>query len=398
MRGVRTGIGWRRLGVVAIALGLLATSACGGGSSSESVAGTFRAVKPSPPTPATTLSIASPGNGASEVLTSAALTFTTNAALSSVTLMGPDGKPVAGTLSGKSWLPGVQLKYSSTYKVTAKAGKATLNTSFSTMAKPSSITGADLYVTDGQMVGVGLPIVVEFTRNIPQAQRAAVERRLLVTSTPAVEGAWHWYSGGEVHYRPKNYWPVGTKISIRLAIGGFPMGNGHYGKRDRFANVTVGRSLISKVYNKDKTMYVYEAGKLIRKFPISLGASATPSSSGNLVAMQRASEMIFDSSTFGVPADAPGGYREKVYWDVRYTWGGEFVHAAPWSVGSQGYRNVSHGCVNAAPSNAEWFYNATLIGDPIQIYGTGTRVKPGDGWTDWELSWPKFVAGSALHA
>lgn len=400
MRVIRSSNGWRRLGVAVAVVGLLATAACDG-SSNGSVVGKFSPASqasPSTSAPATTLRLTSPANRATKVLTSTALAFATNGVLGAVTLTGPGGKSVAGNLAGdrKTWVPSVQLAYSSTYTVTATAGTTKLTSTFNTMAKPDSITGADLYVTNGQTVGVGLPVVVEFTRSIPQAQRAAVERRLFVTSTPAVEGSWHWFSGSEVHYRPKAYWPVGARISIRLAIGGLPMGNGHYGKRDRFATITVGRSLVSKVYNQGKTMFVYENGTLIRKFPISLGAASTPSSSGNLVTMQRASVLTFDSGTFGVPADSPGGYKEKVYWDVRYTWGGEFVHAAPWSVGSQGRRNVSHGCVNASPTNAEWFYNASLIGDPIQIIGTGARVKPGDGWTDWELSWPQYVAGSAL--
>jgi lipoprotein-anchoring transpeptidase ErfK/SrfK len=408
MRAFRPSIGgdagakrWQRLSVAALALALLA--ACS--NASEIPTGKFSPAghtAKSPSAAPTTLALKTPANKATKVLTSSVLTFATNGTLDTVTLTGPDGKPVAGNVASdkKSWVPARQLAYGTAYKVVAKAtqngNSATTTSTFTTMAKPSSITGADLYVSDGDTVGVGLPIVVEFTNSIPKGQRAAVEKRLFVTSTPAVEGSWHWFSASEVHYRPRAYWPSGTKVSVRLAIGGLPMGNGNYGKRDRFATFTVGRAVTSKVVNKEKTMYVYRDGKLIRKFPISLGKPSTPTSSGKMVAMEKAYEKTFDSGTFGLPSDSPGGYRQKVYYDVRFTWGGEFVHAAPWSVGSQGRTNVSHGCVNASPANASWFYEMTLKGDPIEVVGTETHVEKGNGWTDWELTWEQYKAGSAL--
>jgi len=56
-----------------------------------------------------------------------------------------------------------------------------------------------------------------------------------------------------------------------------------------------------------------------------------------------------------------------VNWAMRLTWGGEFVHAAPWSVGDQGVRNVSHGCVNMANGPSEWLFDTAHIGDPIIV-------------------------------
>ncbi|WP_051569842.1 L,D-transpeptidase [Cryptosporangium arvum] len=403
MRAVRTSRQHlvERVGVAALALGLLAACSSGQEVATGKFSPAANAVK-SPAAAPTTLALSKPANKATKVLTSSVLTFATNGTVDAVTLTGPDGKPVAGNVASdkKSWVPARQLAYSTTYKVTATASQkgqtATTTSTFSTMAKPGSITGADLYVNDGDTVGIGLPIVVEFTNSIPKAQRAAVERRLFVTSTPAVEGSWHWFGGSEIHYRPREYWPTGTKVSVRLGIGGLPMGNGNYGKRDRFATFTVGRAITSKVVNKDKTMYVYKDGKLIRKFPISLGKRSTPTSSGKMVAMEKAYEKTFDSGTFGLPADSPGGYRQKVYYDVRFTWGGEFVHAAPWSTGSQGNTNVSHGCVNASTANASWFYELTLKGDPIEVVGTETHVDKGNGWTDWEMTWEQYKAGSAI--
>jgi lipoprotein-anchoring transpeptidase ErfK/SrfK len=392
------------------ATSLLALTACNGAPSANAAddgkktSNSETKATPTPTAPPLTVAV-TPADKAAGVATSADVAVTTTGTVEQVTLTAANGKPVPGALAadGKTWRPGVQLGYSATYQVAVKTksgdDEKTVNSSFTTMAKPSTgnITGADLYFADGDTVGVAMPLVVEFTRTIPVAQRAAVERRLLVTSTPVAEGSWHWFSGSEVHYRPKVYWQVGTKISVRAAIGGLPLGNGKFGKRDRVANLTVGSSVISKVNNAAHNMTVYKDGVLLRTMPVSLGKRSSPTSSGSHVVMEKRPEAWFDSTTFGLDKDAPGGYRTKVFWDVRFTWGGEFTHAAPWSVGDQGKRNVSHGCVNLSPSNARWFYDLSKKGDVIEVIGTERKVKPGDGWTDWNMTWPQYVAGSALR-
>ncbi len=74
---------------------------------------------------------------------------------------------------------------------------------------------------------------------------------------------------------------------------------------------------------------------------------------------------------------------------------GDYIHSAPWSVGEQGYVNVSHGCVNVAPAQAAWYYDHSLIGDPITIVGSPLAGTWGDGWTIWFLPWRKLLGGSA---
>ena len=56
----------------------------------------------------------------------------------------------------------------------------------------------------------------------------------------------------------------------------------------------------------------------------------------------------------------PGYYKETVQLDARISNDGEFVHAAPWSDAQQGHSNVSHGCVNLSPANAQWFYDTSV--------------------------------------
>jgi len=129
---------------------------------------------------------------------------------------------------------------------------------------------------------------------------------------------------------------------------------------------------------------------------VSLGKPSTPSSYGNMVVMIKNEWEWFDTTTFGIPPDSPGGYRTKVFWPMRLTWGGEYIHAAPWSVDAQGRRNVSHGCVNMSTANAKWLWDLVHIGDPVVVKGTEHKLDWGNGWTDWDRPWEEYVKGSAL--
>ena len=61
------------------------------------------------------------------------------------------------------------------------------------------------------------------------------------------------------------------------------------------------------------------------------------------------------------------------------------MHSAPWSVGDQGKRNVSHGCVNLSAPNAQWFYDNFGSGDPVVVKNSvGTYNQP-DGAQDWQV-------------
>jgi len=55
---------------------------------------------------------------------------------------------------------------------------------------------------------------------------------------------------------------------------------------------------------------------------------------------------------------------------------GDYYHDAYWSVGEQGFENVSHGCVNLAPDDAETYYNLAVPGDPSRSWAA-PRAAPG---------------------
>jgi lipoprotein-anchoring transpeptidase ErfK/SrfK len=354
---------------------------------------------------AATVDVKSPKDGASDAPASTEIVFTTaKAAKTAVSLADDKGTAVEGAMrpDNTSWLPAKALKYGTKYtaKITAtddkgKAATATVN--FTTMAKPANLTRVSSQVGDNIVYGVGMPMVVIFGADVAKDQRANVERRMFVTSDPAQGGSWNWINGHEVHFRPQEFWKSGTKLAMRLATGGLPLGGGRYGAQDINVHASIGDKIVMNVDNASKSMTVSKNDEVLRTMPVSLGKPSSPSSSGTMVIMDKKDQDYFDSGTFGIPADSPGGYRTLVHWPERLTYGGQFIHAAPWSVADQGHRNVSHGCANISMENAQWLYGITHLGDPVIVKGTERGLDWGDGWTDWNVSWDQYLKGSALH-
>ncbi|GIJ06967.1 Ig-like domain-containing protein [Micromonospora andamanensis] len=321
--------------------------------------------------------------------------------VSQVTLKTEDGKTVKGKLrtDGSSWVPSAPLKWSTRYTATvsAKGPDGTVSegaSTFTTMAKPGSMITSGLYLFDDRTYGVAMPVVAEFHPGIPKKDRAKVQKRMFVQTDPPQPGAWHWVSNGtQAYYRAPEYWKAGTKLTVRIALAGIPLSNGRFGNVDRNATAKIGSAFEMKVTNSDKQMRVYEDGQLIKTLPVSLGKKKTPSSSGTLVVMEKKEATVFD--TMDDP-DPENRYVTDIQFAQRLTWGGEYIHAAPWSEGVQGRQNVSHGCVNVSMANARWLFKRTKIGDPITITGTERKLAAGNGWTAWNLSWSEFVKGSAL--
>lgn len=255
---------------------------------------------------------------------------------------------------------------------------------------------ATLSPGDGDVVGVGSPVVVYFSRSVPESKRAAVEDRLAVSSTPSRVGAWHWMNSQEVHWRPPTYWTRGTVVTVTADLNQLYLGDGVWGQGAHTATFKIGNSHISRVDVARHEMYVYDNGKLVNTFPISAGRDKYPTKNGVHITFEKSQVVTMDSATVGIPRNSPDGYYEKVYWDVRISYGGAFVHAAPWSVADQGVVNVSHGCVNISTPNAIWFYNFSMRGDIVDVYNSAAAPDLSDpGMSDWNMSWKEWVAGDA---
>jgi lipoprotein-anchoring transpeptidase ErfK/SrfK len=272
---------------------------------------------------------------------------------------------------------------------------ATATSRFTTLKASAHLAITDVTPTAGETVGVGMPIMVTFNRNV--GDRAAVEKALQVHSAHGDEGAWHWISDQQVFYRTKDYWKAHQKITFTAHLAGVRAGQGVYGAKNLTKQFTVGRSQISTVNTKSHYMTVKQNGATVRSIPISAGMGTTreyTTTNGIHLTMAKTNpeHMISPGRS---PGD-PGYYDEIVNYAVRISNSGEFVHSAPWSVGSQGHANVSHGCVNASPTNAKWFYGQSLRGDVVKITGTDRQLEWNNGWGFWQMSWATWRKGSAL--
>ncbi|MFE3618158.1 L,D-transpeptidase, partial [Streptomyces anulatus] len=125
-------------------------------------------------------------------------------------------------------------------------------------------------------------------------------------------------------------------------------------------------------------------GEVVREMPTSLGKPGYETPNGTYIVGERLEKMTMDSSTYGVPVTDPEGYKLEVEYATRLSNSGIFVHAAPWSVGQQGYSNASHGCLNVSTADGKWFLENTRRGDAVIITGTkGGTLSAGDGLGDW---------------
>jgi lipoprotein-anchoring transpeptidase ErfK/SrfK len=298
---------------------------------------------------------------------------------------------------GKTWTLGDGLDSAASYTITATGVNGTHTTSSSTTF--TTLQAQSRLLTtyspgDGSTVGVGEPIDLSFNTPIPDAGKAALLQRIQVSSTPAVMGAWHWFSDTVVHFRPETYWPSGTKVTVTANLKGFDAGGGTWGLGDWTMGFTVGPKHVSIIDDTTHLMQVYSNDQLIDTWPVSMGKAGFPTLSGTLVVLYRSYVVKMSScGTFGGAACIPGSanfYDENVYYDTAISTNGFFIHAAPWSVYAQGHYDVSHGCVNLSTEHAVQFYNFSQTGDVVIIEHTINPADYTNGEEDWQLPFAQF--------
>jgi lipoprotein-anchoring transpeptidase ErfK/SrfK len=343
-----------------------------------------------------------PADHASGVALDAPVTVSSSAgSLTAVAVNKVGGAPVSGQLSadGRTWTATDGLDPGAQYQVTVAAAgpggtHTSTATSFSTLG---TVTGRLLTTStpdDGATVGVGEPIDLRFNTSVPQSQRAGIVQHLQVVSTPAQAGAWHWFSGSELHYRPAVYWQSGTKVTVTANFHSVNAGNGIWGLASWTKSFSVGEKHVSLIDDTTHQMHVYTSDQLVATWPVSLGKPGFRTLEGTLVVLYQAQKVMMDScGTFGGAACHPGNvnyYHDYVYWDTAVSTNGFFIHAAPWSEGSQGFADVSHGCVNLSTPHAITYYNYSRPGDVVVISHTGNIADITNGEADWQIPFAQF--------
>jgi lipoprotein-anchoring transpeptidase ErfK/SrfK len=306
--------------------------------------------------------------------------------ITDVTALDAAGRYVAGELAadGSRW--------HSTSPLAANASYTT--------GKPT--TTQRLGVTFGPKAGtygVGQPLTAELNAPVKdRAQRATVERALKVESTPSVTGSWHWVDDKRLHYRPQDYWPAHATVSVRSTLEGIKINDRLRGGAAKPLTIRTGDRVIAVTDAAAHRLTVYKNDEEIKQIPVTTGKPGFETRNGVKVVLAKERFVRMRSTTVGIAEGSAESYDLDVHFATRVTWSGEYVHAAPWSVGSQGYANVSHGCVGMNDDNAQWFFDTVREGDVVEVVNSaGRTMEPfGNGYGDWNLDWTHWQAGSAL--
>ncbi|MFJ8073241.1 Ig-like domain-containing protein [Streptomyces sp. NPDC096176] len=320
---------------------------------------------------------------------------------------------VEGRISddGQLWKPkeGTRLQLAAKYSVdvVARDGhgrRAARHTTFTTLVPDHRFIG---YVQpeNRSTVGTGMIISVGFNQAIEN--RAAVERAIRITSDPPVEVVGHWFGDERVDFRPRGYWKPGTEVTVDMRLREVEAEPGVYGLQSKTISFRVGRSQISHVDAKARTMKVVRDGKPLATVPITAGARKHPTYNGKMVVMEMHDVTRMNGATVGfTKKNGKSEYDIKdVPHAIRLTTSGTFLHGNYWTNPKVfGTKNVSHGCVGlrddkggSSESPAGWFFDRTLIGDVVEVVNSKDRtVDPDNGLSGWNLDWQKWKAGSAL--
>lgn len=249
-------------------------------------------------------------------------------------------------------------------------------------------------IGDEQEVGVAAPIIITFNTDVDEEYRDDVEKKLKVTTKDKeVEGSWGWLAddaeGSRLHYRTKEFWPADTEVKAELPLENVRLSDEKWGTQNMTLDFTIGRKQEVVADAKSKRMKVYRDGEEIMDFPASLGSPKSPSYNGMHVVMSKHRNYTLTSERWG--------YSTPTEYAVRIHNNGEFIHAAPWSVGSQGVSNVSHGCVNLSTPRAKEYYDTALYGDPVEVKNSSVDLsKNASDISDWVYSWEEWQELSAL--
>ncbi|WP_314177500.1 L,D-transpeptidase [Streptomyces winkii] len=399
-------IGGSAVGLVVLAVVLLLTlTTCGGAGGTAAGEGGGDA-KPKKSQARVKIS---PKDGADGVGTEDALKVTAaKGKLVKVEVKDEDGKKVEGELAegGKAWTPSKHLTTKTKYTVEALAKdahglKATERSKFTTLTPGSTFIGR-FTPEDGDTVGVGMPVSINFNHAIQD--REAVEKAISVSADPEVDVEGHWFGNNRLDFRPEEYWKSGTKIKLDLDLDGVEGYDGVYGEQDKSVNFTIGRSQVSVVDAKSKKMVVKRDGEKLRTVDISSGSPEHPTYNGRMVISERHKVTRMDGNTVGFGRkEEAGGYDIKdVPHAMRLSTSGTFIHGNYWlTQGQFGTVNASHGCVGLFDKKGggdkgtpgAWFFRESIIGDVVEIKNSKDKtIQPDNGLNGWNMDWDEWKA------
>lgn len=321
---------------------------------------------------------------------------------------------VEGSLSpeGTEWTPNEPLAYGQHYTAEVTAvnadGKEQRDSRSFTVLQPQETTTPTLMSSGGNTIesgreyGVGLVLSVRFD-SAPKDRRKA-EEYMKVTTEPELEGNWYWITPTQADWRPKEYYPTGTEVSVDINATGQEIADGQFvtGERQQ-ADFTIGNKRVAVVDDNDKILRLYENDELIHEMPTSLGKGGYANHNGvsmhfytqpgTYTVLDKTSHIVMDSTTYGLPLEA-GGYKTPINNAVRISNDGIYLHELN-NIWAQGVQNVSHGCLNLSPANAQIYFDWAIAGDIVEVLNTGgPDLQPWQNGS-WSVPWEEWQTGEA---
>ena len=255
---------------------------------------------------------------------------------------------------------------------------------------------ADAFVYPGDNATVGVAQPLEYNFSEPVLNKEAVEKAITVTTSTGQPGAFRWYSDTLVRYRPADFWPANSVVTVEMKLFGMDIGNGMIGNFNKSYNINIGNKVVMEADAAAHSVSILVNDQVTRTFPATLGDADFPSASGYMVlTADKQRHATFKASTIGLKPGDPGDYGSvDVEFATRLSKSGIFIHqATPSAMPFLGKDNLSHGCIGLSAEGAGWVFENMLPGDLVHTVGTpNATIAPTDGFGDWNIPFEQYAS------
>jgi lipoprotein-anchoring transpeptidase ErfK/SrfK len=269
------------------------------------------------------------------------------------------------------------------------------SSSSATPTKPAKPVHIKTLNADGVQYGVGMPVIAFFSRKITSG-KALQDATKVTVDGKEITGAWYfeyssYYKGYPIegHWRPQDYWPAHSQVHVDIPAKGLSAGKNLAYDDSLTLDFGIGPRNIAVVNDATHRISVTSDGKEKFNFPVSLGANNTPTAHGIKVIMEKGRDICMRG---------PGYYECHIKYTQRLTYGGEYLHSAPWNTYNIDHGiDSSNGCTNMHDADAKTLYHFLEVGDVV-IYpnANGPAMQLGAGYGDWNVPWDSWRTGGLV--